>query len=544
MWELNDNDVDDQNILAIEDIWNKGTVEADCLGSEPWSFDISPVGNLFSKLSEYPSLGETANIFQGIGTRADPIFLLKQKGGGLYSEELEEYIEIENDILRPSIKGTDIDRYRFNSHRKLIFPYKIGSGVSLLSTNEIKNQYPKTWKYLNRVKKQLEQREGGKFENTDKWYQYGRPQNMERAGNSKVVIPDVVNKATAALDDGGQHIVDTIYGVASESHDHRFLTALLNSDLLSAFLNYSGTDLRGGYFRMKTAYLNPFPVPDIEPPSTIEDLSDGAESELRSYATGKVVQNELINTDESTQYQRICDAVEIRTEYTNRLSALNLSLQDHLGAYDDGSTLAEIGLTQPPRGSADSILQQTASEKPNLRVGEASVVRESTNTVEIRLTARYKPGEARPEGGSRTGTGTARGGGEDDALDESDFETDQWGYTETDPQAALRITDLTETEADLIEAFVPVAVDEAGGFAGFRETATKTNSLVDRLRKLTLPRVADVEAGLAGYLETNARAEELEAKIESTNALIDEIVYELYGLTDEEIEIVEEAVGE
>jgi len=30
---------------------------------------------------------------------------------------------------------------------------------------------------------------------------------------------------------------------------------------------------------------------------------------------------------------------------------------------------------------------------------------------------------------------------------------------------------------------------------------------------------------------------------ETTNSLTDEIVYELYGLTDEEIEIVEEAVG-
>ena len=103
---------------------------------------------------------------------------------------------------------------------------------------------------------------------------------------------------------------------------------------------------------------------------------------------------------------------------------------------------------------------------------------------------------------------------------------------------------LTAAEADLIEAFVPVAVDEAGGFADFRETATKTNSLVDRLRALTLPAVADVRDGLESYRETVARAEDLEAKIERTDDLIDEIVYELYGLTDEEIEIVEEAVGE
>jgi predicted DNA binding protein len=49
---------------------------------------------------------------------------------------------------------------------------------------------------------------------------------------------------------------------------------------------------------------------------------------------------------------------------------------------------------------------------------------------------------------------------------------------------------------------------------------------------------------LENYLKTKERAEELDAKIEQTDALIDEIVYELYGLTDEEIEIVEEAVDD
>jgi len=40
------------------------------------------------------------------------------------------------------------------------------------------------------------------------------------------------------------------------------------------------------------------------------------------------------------------------------------------------------------------------------------------------------------------------------------------------------------------------------------------------------------------------RAVELDERIKRTDALIDELVYELYGLTDEEIEIVEDAVGE
>ena len=73
---------------------------------------------------------------------------------------------------------------------------------------------------------------------------------------------------------------------------------------------------------------------------------------------------------------------------------------------------------------------------------------------------------------------------------------------------------------------------------------TKTNSPHDRLRGLTLPTVAEVEDGLANYRETVERAEELEAEIERTDDLVDEIVYELYGLTDEVIAIVEESVGD
>jgi hypothetical protein len=89
----------------------------------------------------------------------------------------------------------------------------------------------------------------------------------------------------------------------------------------------------------------------------------------------------------------------------------------------------------------------------------------------------------------------------------------------------------------------PTSKKVRGGFAGFRETATKTNSLVDRLEELTLPELSDVEGGLERYLDVTERAEELDAKIERTDQLIDEIVYELYGLDEEEIEIVEEAVA-
>lgn len=103
---------------------------------------------------------------------------------------------------------------------------------------------------------------------------------------------------------------------------------------------------------------------------------------------------------------------------------------------------------------------------------------------------------------------------------------------------------LSDAEERLVREFVPVAIEERGSFAGFRRNATKTISPLDRLKSLTLPDIEAVGDGLAQYTEVRERADKLEAKIEKTDALIDEIVYDLYPLTDEEIDIVEEAVGD
>jgi len=53
-----------------------------------------------------------------------------------------------------------------------------------------------------------------------------------------------------------------------------------------------------------------------------------------------------------------------------------------------------------------------------------------------------------------------------------------------------------------------------------------------------------VAGNLENYLRTIERPEELDKKIAKTDDLIDETVYELYGLTDKEIEILEEATTE
>ena len=93
------------------------------------------------------------------------------------------------------------------------------------------------------------------------------------------------------------------------------------------------------------------------------------------------------------------------------------------------------------------------------------------------------------------------------------------------------------------ESGAPQAHPSGKRWAGFRDNATATITPLSRLESLTLPALDDVRDGLADYREAVAEAEALDEKIERTDDLIDEIVYDLYGLTEEEIKIVEEAVG-
>jgi type I restriction-modification system DNA methylase subunit len=225
------------------------------------------------------------------------------------------------------------------------------------------------------------------------------------------------------------------------------------------------------------------------------------------------------NQATETIHQSLAHLAEQMCHLHQERDDVNLDLLDYLKPYSDGPSLTNIGIYQPTEGVGDTKFTATKEDYENIRVGTVMCEREDETTVTIHATARYKPD------------------------DEDAYETDRWGYTETEPMPAMRLTDLSETEADLVESFVPVAVGKAGGFAGFRETATKTNSLVDRLEAITLPDTDDVADDLERYRESVERAEELDEKIQRTDDLIDEIVYELYGLTDEEIEIVEEAVS-
>ncbi|SEO92755.1 N-6 DNA Methylase [Halorientalis persicus] len=308
----------------------------------------------------------------------------------------------------------------------------------------------------------------------------------------------------------------------------RYILACVNSSLHSyLYISQSAMALKDDFRQTTLAELQKLPIRTINA-EVDNNKNDQKYNRLQDLLSQGIPQEDVITdelnssneTDIAVGQDLLIDLSENIVSLKEKRRSINSKLLDYIRPYSEKDVISEIGIYQPPSGVGDTKLTATKEEYENIRVGTVTCEREDENTVTVHATARYKP------------------------ENEDAHETDQWGYTETEPMPAMRLTDLTETEADLVEAFVPVAVEEADGFAGFRETATKTNSLVDRLEAITLPDPDDVAEDLQRYREAVERAAELDEKIQRTDDLIDEIVYDLYGLTDEEIEIVEEAVGD
>ncbi|MEF8773645.1 MAG: TaqI-like C-terminal specificity domain-containing protein [Halobacteriales archaeon] len=312
----------------------------------------------------------------------------------------------------------------------------------------------------------------------------------------KLVFRQTSDALVGALDEADRVTIKSAYNVhvdSDDNRDHKCVLGILNSTLLNAYHHLKHAAYRSVFPQINQSTFESLPVPaDVPPP----------------------VRSEL------------ADLVDRRRDLTERFGATSTELFDYVDHGPDpdpdrdGPTLAAVGTCRVPDRADDSMLAATAADHPNLRIGSVACERDHEDAVLVRATARYKPD------------------------DEVAHETDRWGYAETDPVPAMRLTDLSVTEADLVAAFVPVAVERADGFAGFRERTTKTNSLLDRLAAITLPDPDGVADGLRRYREAVERAAALDAEIRRTEDRIDELVYDLYGLTDGEIEALEKAMNE
>ena len=389
----------------------------------------------------------------------------------------------------------------------VIFPYHtdVEQGeYEVIPRSTFEQKYPKTWSYLKTNKDRLLDRS-----DVDEmaWWGYPYPKNLEKFESPKLLTQVLANEASLALDTDGQFAfvgggTAGGYGITADEEllSYPALLALLNSSLLDWMLKKESSQFRGGYYSYAKRYLEILPICD-----------DVLYEPVSNHSSHQLV------TDSGTLEEGLATLTKEIISVVSQQRAINTFLPDYLGNYEWGQELSKLPSYQPAPGVNSSIVVETEEERENLRIGDCKVVADDSK-VRIEVTARYKP------------------------KDESNHETDRWGYTETQFIPVMEFVGLDGQMKELISEFVPYVIEQGDGFADFRETATKTNSLLDRLGKIMLPRFDDISQGLNQYLQAKNKSESLHTRQIQAEDAIDDIVYSAYNINKEDRSIIEKSL--
>ncbi len=273
--------VDDLTKWRGENQATEGMIAAEKITNAEWNFIVGRGSRLFEQLRKMPNkLQNIADrMAQGIRTSANDIYVLdivSTEGNIIeaYSKQLARNVEIESKLVSLFLQGREIKPYRILPSGKIvIIPYQIDKGVTrFIPEKEIEENFPKTFTYLLENKRYLENREKGRMRGLN-WYAYVYPKNIEVMSAKKILIPDIADRASFALDETGEYAFTSGYAITLKDgimESQKYILGLLNSKVLDFYLKNVSTTLRGGFFRYFTQFIEQLPIYRIDFSNTNE----------------------------------------------------------------------------------------------------------------------------------------------------------------------------------------------------------------------------------------------------------------------------------
>ena len=99
------------------------------------------------------------------------------------------------------------------------------------------------------------------------WYAYIYPKNLEVMKSPKILVPDIADRASYALDEDGEYAFTSGYGITlapTTKESPKYVLGLLNSRVLDFYLKRVSTTMRGGFFRYFTQFIERLPIRAID----------------------------------------------------------------------------------------------------------------------------------------------------------------------------------------------------------------------------------------------------------------------------------------
>jgi len=252
-----------------------GIIENSTLGKEKWNLIGVESSNIIERLKQQPlTIKEVfSGISQGIVTTGDDVFVLNgyfenDKFIG-YSKELESYVTLEKELMKPFLKGDAVKKYApVQTDIYVIYPHYLDDNKKTKPYEEeyFKDNFPLTYTYLEQFKTLLTERKIKYKTNPKYWYALHRSREIDIFENEKIITPEISLGTNMTFDSNHFYHGTTLYSLIKNKkykESYQFYLSILNSKLMWFFLKNTGTELRGGYFRFKTKYLEPFPLPKL-----------------------------------------------------------------------------------------------------------------------------------------------------------------------------------------------------------------------------------------------------------------------------------------
>jgi len=245
------------------------------LSKEKWNLMRIKSEQIFDKLNSqlWTVKDVFKNISQGIVSVGDDIFLMKGKITGEnfigFSEKINNKIILESEVVKPLLKGEDVKKYSPLQNKYFcLYPHYEKDGKTIpFEENYFKEKYPLAYSYILPFKDELIQKKIKYKTNPKAWYSLHRSREISLFEQKKIVTPETSLGGNLTIDTSYYFHNTQVYSLIknnSVKEDYKFWTAILNSSLFWFYLQSTGAVLRGGYFRFKTKYLEPFPLPKLQ----------------------------------------------------------------------------------------------------------------------------------------------------------------------------------------------------------------------------------------------------------------------------------------
>lgn len=316
-------------------------IPADTLGEDNWQFADAETRALFDRVrAAFPNrLGQVAQIFVGVQTSADPIYIFHSVNETADTVTLrwdDRDWKIERGILRPCLHDMRLVAYaRPQANAWMIFPYDLvvnrtRTKARLIQPTEMADRFPLCLAYLEARRGELTRRNvtGGTAEERQ-FYQFGRSQSLTKFDSPKIILPILSVEARYAYDDtnimvtgGGNGPYYMIRPCSDSRLSDHYLLAVLNHPLSEAFVRTNTSPFRGGYYSHGKQFIEDLPIPPVtdENRHRIEALVAQMIDTLASISATRTPHQKTI---------LVRQAAELRQQIETHVTALfGLSLED------------------------------------------------------------------------------------------------------------------------------------------------------------------------------------------------------------------------